>query len=365
MVFLISLGVHMRIKPIEGYPGYSVSDTGLVFRDNGMHVMTQNCTNMRLIVRFPVKFRENKGRPTDIRGNFIINKAVEKWKMEFVHRLVAFAFIENDDPLNKTQVNHIDGNPLNNCYTNLEWCTAKENINHAITTGISRTAHACKVRDFETGKVHEFATLAEAREFMGVPHNTRTINLIPKRFGVLVNDRYEFRYKEDDTPWFYETRTRKVSSRYLINITWPDGETEELYSVPELCDRFEILPKPGSLSSTKDYVERVKRIFPDINIILVDCEEVDKHGNTRVYKRLGRGKIWFYDLETDEELILNNSRELSNIVGVSFNAIRCALLNRRIYKGRYLFSMLDDKEKIEHMKKLIGLSKNSPNCGKD
>lgn len=47
---------------------------------------------------------------------------------KLVHRLVAIAFIPN--PHNYPQVNHIDENPSNNCITNLEWVSPKQNANH-------------------------------------------------------------------------------------------------------------------------------------------------------------------------------------------------------------------------------------------
>ena len=45
------------------------------------------------------------------------------------HRLVALYFIPNSDTI-KNHVNHIDGNTFNNCVSNLEWCSTRENLHY-------------------------------------------------------------------------------------------------------------------------------------------------------------------------------------------------------------------------------------------
>lgn len=51
-----------------------------------------------------------------------------------IHRLVAIAFIKREN--GKNYVNHKDGIKANNNISNLEWCTHKENINHAYNSGL-------------------------------------------------------------------------------------------------------------------------------------------------------------------------------------------------------------------------------------
>ena len=53
----------------------------------------------------------------------------------YAHRLVGTAYIPNFDN-NKTQINHINGDKLKNNIDNLEWCTPKENQEHAIKNSL-------------------------------------------------------------------------------------------------------------------------------------------------------------------------------------------------------------------------------------
>lgn len=52
----------------------------------------------------------------------------------YLHVVVAECWIPNDDPINKTQVNHKDGNKRNPNIDNLEWITPAKNLQHSSIT---------------------------------------------------------------------------------------------------------------------------------------------------------------------------------------------------------------------------------------
>ena len=72
-------------------------------------------------------------------------------KLMFIHRLVAEKYIPNPD--NLPQVNHKDGNKLNNSVENLEWVSNQQNRNHAVETGLHLSGEACSWSKLDWEKV--------------------------------------------------------------------------------------------------------------------------------------------------------------------------------------------------------------------
>lgn len=88
-----------------------------------------------------------------------------KKKRFYAHRLVAKAFIPNPD--DKAEVNHIDGNKMNNHVYNLEWVTPKENSEHANKNELKKLPHIyCFTRDRVL--VAEYKNIQEASRAVNI-----------------------------------------------------------------------------------------------------------------------------------------------------------------------------------------------------
>lgn len=59
-------------------------------------------------------------------------------RYECVHKIVAKLFLEN--PYNFTEVNHKNGNKLDNTVNNLEWCSRAYNVQHSYQMGLNKGA---------------------------------------------------------------------------------------------------------------------------------------------------------------------------------------------------------------------------------
>lgn len=155
-------------KPILGYEGiYEASSNGTIWTCKGKtttQILASGQKRKRVWKRrqlIPKRERRNRSTHSDFR--------VELWKNGshktfLVSRLVASAFVTN--PFGKPCINHLDGNPLNNKPSNLEWCTYKENQIHAFKTGLNKIPKQIFLISSFSHKRQGFYSMAEASRWL-------------------------------------------------------------------------------------------------------------------------------------------------------------------------------------------------------
>jgi deoxycytidylate deaminase len=85
-----------------------------------------------------------------------------------IHRLVAEAFLINDNPQEKIQVNHKDNNHKNNCVDNLEWCTPSHNTKHAYENGYNGKSKRIHQYSLDGDYLGTYYSVREASRVTGI-----------------------------------------------------------------------------------------------------------------------------------------------------------------------------------------------------
>ncbi len=130
--------------PIPGFEGYQISRDGVI----------RSCKLRKMIMKSHINRYGYVG--------IELQKNGERYGTT-VHRLLALTFISN--PLNYEEVNHIDGNKLNNSISNLEWVTKSMNSLHRHRV-LGKTPPGIECIIEKDGEQHLFKTKSEAIRFI-------------------------------------------------------------------------------------------------------------------------------------------------------------------------------------------------------
>lgn len=236
--------------------------------------------------------------------------------MSSVHRLVALAWLENDDYINKNIIDHIDNNKNNNHVSNLRWITNRAN---QAKNYYSINSIGVKLLNVDTGEECRYESLQEACKAIG---RTPVYALTTRGLfedGKLVygsKGRYELKKLTDNTPWIFKNR-----KPFIIRLIVLENDNKMYYK--DLCEfkNAHCLSKEYKYDDIKKYIdkqgyvilyERGMRKNTPMQIKNIITKKIINTDNTEeVAKIIGckKGMIWKY-LDKDKDNILINNEWL-------------------------------------------------------
>jgi hypothetical protein len=153
------------------------------------------------------------------------------WQNYLVHRLVAMLFVDKperhkDLSFDELQVNHIDGNKLNNAWDNLEWVTGHENMKHAREQGLFSNQIKVLGKDIVSGEITEYYSTSECARQIGVTRTALYIHLNSVAAGRVIHLGQVFKFDDGkDWPTFLAPEDEDYTLGRVCDIVGENIET--------------------------------------------------------------------------------------------------------------------------------------------
>lgn len=226
-----------RIVP--PYPTLAVAKDGRYLRINEKRIMTPK--------------GDNKLKYVSIDVYDFMSKTIHR---QLMHRLVAMAWVKNDDFATKPIVDHNDGDKTNYHADNLEWVSFKENARRKAEQGLITDNLMVKVHDYKEEKTYIFSSMSQACKFMGRSKINRLEEFCnaPK----LVNGRYQIKLMDDKSEWDF----KDALGKYVVKVEGKDHYFERLKDIKDHFD-LQVSDKKG-LEAVK---AKLLKLHPNSTII--------------------------------------------------------------------------------------------------
>ena len=185
-----------RYAAIYGFPDYYVTSDGNIWSNK----------SYKLLLPAP-----------DSSGYLTVSlQSNGKQSTKRLHRLVAEAFVPNDDPAHKTTVDHIDNDKTNNRADNLQWLSNADNI---------RKSKCKPVMLFDTlsGDVEQFKSQTEAAAFLSC--STQYMSRMTQKPQMEYMGWCVLATKDESGDWRYNTD--RLSLATMLGLMAMDNEEEQ------------------------------------------------------------------------------------------------------------------------------------------
>ena len=155
------------------------------------------------------------------------------------HQLLALCFIKKPQSNEELIVNHKNGIKGDDRIDNLEWCTYKENAEHAGELGISPKCVPILARNALTGEILEFPSMIEAARYFDMHKDSMQYRLRNSP-DIVYPEGFQYKRKHEESEWL-----KGIDKRVIVRNPFTGGE-RIMKNLAEVCREFNIAPASGT-----------------------------------------------------------------------------------------------------------------------
>ena len=225
------------------------------------------------------------------------------------HRLIAEAWIDNDDYVENYIVDHIDGNKLNNNINNLRWVSIKVNTGRHSQGNSRHLDYRYAAMDINTGRTYQFISLKDLGDFLGKDYRLIHAKVFP--FHIEANG-HDFIVEDlnDFKGWKLLKDVEKWKYRYKV--VTPENEVMYFKSWRDIAKKFNIAVN-SIVTVGGDLFGVLKERLKTINV------KAETIGKTKIYNQFTSKEygIEAKDLDTGEIIKAPSTRLLGEKINTN------------------------------------------------